>query len=102
MATAAARKLKAVENRPQLFIGGKWVDPAHGESDPVIDPATGEVIGRVAVGTKIDAERAIRAAQKAYETLVQNYKSSAFVEKASAALEALKKSLLHQAFAGQL
>ena len=67
MATAAARKLKAVENRPQLFIGGKWVDPAHGESDPVIDPATGEVIGRVAVGTKIDAERAIRAAQKAYD-----------------------------------
>jgi len=67
MATATARLLKAVEKRPQLFIGGQWVDPANGESDPVINPATGEVVGRVAVGTKADAERAIRAAQKAYE-----------------------------------
>ena len=33
MATAAIRKLKALEKKPQLFIGGKWVDPAHGESD---------------------------------------------------------------------
>jgi aminobutyraldehyde dehydrogenase len=67
MATAAARKLKAAEKRPQLFIGGQWVDPAGGESEPVINPATGEVVGHVAVGTKVDAERAIRAAQKAYE-----------------------------------
>jgi 1-pyrroline dehydrogenase len=67
MATAAARKLRAVEKRPQLFIGGRWVDPANGETEPVINPATGEQIAEVAVGTRVDADRAVRAAQKAYD-----------------------------------
>jgi len=57
---------KLVKYRP-LFIGGEWVDPAEGETDEDINPATGEGIARVAVAGKEDVDRAVTAAQKAYD-----------------------------------
>jgi 1-pyrroline dehydrogenase len=59
--------MKTTETRKQLFIGGQWVDPADGETDVDIGPATGETIAEVALGTKEDVDRAVRAAQKAYD-----------------------------------
>ena len=53
--------------RGQLFIGGEWVDSASGETEPVTNPATGETIAEVPVGTAEDAQRAVAAAQKAYD-----------------------------------
>jgi 1-pyrroline dehydrogenase len=53
--------------RGRLFIGGEWVDAADGETRDDINPATGEVIAEVAAGTKEDADRAVQAAQKAYD-----------------------------------
>jgi 1-pyrroline dehydrogenase len=50
-----------------LFIGGKWVDPAQGQTEDDINPATGERIAKVAVAGKEDIERAVSAAQKAYD-----------------------------------
>jgi 1-pyrroline dehydrogenase len=50
-----------------LFIGGKWVDPAQGQTEDDINPATGEQIAKVAVAGKEDIERAVSAAQKAYD-----------------------------------
>ncbi|RYM02698.1 NAD-dependent succinate-semialdehyde dehydrogenase [Sporolactobacillus sp. THM7-7] len=50
----------------QLFINGHWVDADGGETEDVINPATGEVIAKVAKGGAVEAERAIRAAQKAF------------------------------------
>jgi succinate-semialdehyde dehydrogenase/glutarate-semialdehyde dehydrogenase len=56
-----------VEKAPkQLFIGGEWLDADSGELDDVVNPATGEVIARVARGGALDAEKAIEAAQKAF------------------------------------
>ncbi|MGD0945023.1 MAG: gamma-aminobutyraldehyde dehydrogenase [Acidimicrobiales bacterium] len=57
---------KLEKYRP-LFIGGEWVAPAHGETDEDINPATGEPIAKVAVASKEDVERAVSAAQKAYD-----------------------------------
>lgn len=51
----------------RLFIEGDWVDAVSGETYEDIDPATGEVIAQVGAGSREDAERAVRAAQKAYD-----------------------------------
>ena len=50
-----------------MFIGGEWVDRRRGEDEPDINPATGETIAEVPVGTQEDADRAVAAAQKAYD-----------------------------------
>ncbi|MFT8872050.1 MAG: NAD-dependent succinate-semialdehyde dehydrogenase [Sporolactobacillus sp.] len=50
----------------QLYIGGEWVDAAGGATDAIMNPATGEVIARVARGGAEDAERAIAAAAAAF------------------------------------
>src|ERR1035438_10690771 len=38
-----------LEKYRPLFIGGEWVDPARGETDDDINPATGKTIAKVAV-----------------------------------------------------
>ncbi|MTE23483.1 NAD-dependent succinate-semialdehyde dehydrogenase [Microbacterium sp. ZXX196] len=47
---------------PQLFIGGEWVDATGGGTLEVRDPATNEVIARVADATAEDATAALDAA----------------------------------------
>jgi len=47
-----------------MFIDGKWEEAS--ASFEVYNPATGEVVGQVADGTRADAERAIEAASKAF------------------------------------
>jgi len=51
----------------QLFINGKWQPPAEGKTLPVVNPATGNEIGRVAHAGRPDLERAVEAAQKGFE-----------------------------------
>ncbi|WP_026575721.1 aldehyde dehydrogenase family protein [Bacillus sp. UNC438CL73TsuS30] len=51
----------------QLYINGEWVKPVSGKSLPVYNPATGEVLARVAAGEKEDAQAAIRAARQAFD-----------------------------------
>ncbi|MCO7127546.1 NAD-dependent succinate-semialdehyde dehydrogenase [Sporolactobacillus shoreicorticis] len=50
----------------QLFIGGEWIDAESMEVDDVVNPATGEVIAKVARGGAVDTEKAIEAAQAAF------------------------------------
>ncbi|MDL9981331.1 NAD-dependent succinate-semialdehyde dehydrogenase [Microbacterium candidum] len=45
-----------------LFIGGEWVDAEGGRTFPVYDPATGDVIHRIADATPADGIRALDAA----------------------------------------
>src|ERR1700723_142530 len=49
------------------FIGGAFVPSSGGETFETINPATGEVLSRVATGTSEDVDRAVAAARKAYE-----------------------------------
>jgi malonate-semialdehyde dehydrogenase (acetylating)/methylmalonate-semialdehyde dehydrogenase len=48
------------------FIGGKWEAPSSGPTEPVYNPATGEVIAQTPLGTRDDVERAVKAAAKAF------------------------------------
>jgi betaine-aldehyde dehydrogenase len=60
MATVAKTKLRN-------FIGGEAVDPAEGGWEEVINPATGEVIAEAPLSTKLDVDRAVAAAKKAFD-----------------------------------
>jgi 1-pyrroline dehydrogenase len=51
----------------QMRIGEGWVDSSRGETEEDINPATGESVATVQVGTREDADRAVAAAQKAYD-----------------------------------
>src|SRR5437764_12201524 len=49
------------------FIGGKFVDTASGETIDVVNPSTGEVASAVPNSTAEDVDRAVEAAEKAFE-----------------------------------
>ena len=51
----------------QLFINGQWTDAASGKTFETPDPATGEMLARVAEGDAEDIDRAVRAARRAFE-----------------------------------
>ena len=51
-----------------FYIDGQWVKPAVPKTLDVIGPATEEVIGRISLGSAADVDRAVAAAQKAFET----------------------------------
>ncbi|MGY1839590.1 MULTISPECIES: aldehyde dehydrogenase family protein [unclassified Modestobacter] len=48
------------------LIGGDWVPAAGGQTIDVINPATGEVLGRVPRGGAEDVDAAVRAAEAAF------------------------------------
>jgi betaine-aldehyde dehydrogenase len=50
----------------QNFIDGKFVDPAEGETEPVINPATGDVIAQAPLSSAEDVYRAVEAARRAF------------------------------------
>ena len=56
--------------RDKLFIGGEWVEPAGDGTIEVVNPTTEEIIGRIPEGTAEDADRAVRAARAAFDSLV--------------------------------
>ena len=51
----------------QLFINGQWQQALEGRTLPVVNPATGTEIGRVAHAGRPDLDRALEAAQKGFE-----------------------------------
>src|SRR5215510_7111924 len=51
-----------------LFIGGRWVAPASGESFETINPATRAVLAKVAQAGAADVDAAVRAARDALPT----------------------------------
>jgi 1-pyrroline dehydrogenase len=52
----------------QQFIGGDFVDAASGETADVENPANGQVIARVPASSDEDVDRAVNAAEKAFES----------------------------------
>ena len=51
----------------QHFVGGEWADSSGGATFDDLDPFTGDLVARVAAGTRDDARRAIEAASAAFE-----------------------------------
>ena len=60
--------MSTTPKRPQLYVGGAWVDASGDESVPVVNPATEEVIADVPQGTVADVDAAIRAARTANDS----------------------------------
>lgn len=56
-----------LNDRYQLFIGGRWVEPRSGKYFPTINPATEEQLAEVAEAGTEDVDRAVQAARHAYE-----------------------------------
>jgi betaine-aldehyde dehydrogenase len=52
----------------QNFINGQWVAGASGETLPVYDPSTEEVIAQVASSNAADIDKAVKAARAAFDS----------------------------------
>ena len=55
-------------SQQKMFVDGAFVDAASGETMEVLNPATGEVIAEVPRAGVEDVDRAVAAAEKAWET----------------------------------
>ncbi len=53
--------------KKQLLINGEWRDASNGKTQPVVNPATEEVIAEVASATPEDVDAAVQAARAALE-----------------------------------
>jgi betaine-aldehyde dehydrogenase len=61
--TSAASNAKTYKN----FVNNQWVAAASGETFPVYDPSTEEVIANVAAADKSDVDAAVKAAREAFD-----------------------------------
>ncbi len=52
----------------RFYIDGEWVQPAEMKTLDVINPATEQVCGRIALGGAADVDRAAKAARKAFKS----------------------------------
>jgi aminobutyraldehyde dehydrogenase len=59
--------MSAVAEKYEMFIDGDKVAAAEGETEPVINPATGEEVAQVAKGSARDVDVAVAAAERAFE-----------------------------------
>src|SRR5882724_8954086 len=57
----------ATEREYGLFINGQLVEPASGDVRDLTEPATGEPLGRAAMGGEADVDRAVEAARTALD-----------------------------------
>ncbi|MDP1875003.1 aldehyde dehydrogenase family protein [Phenylobacterium sp.] len=55
----------------KFYIDGQWVEPASLKTLDVINPATEEVVGKIALGGEADVDKAVKAARKAFATWSQ-------------------------------
>jgi betaine-aldehyde dehydrogenase len=64
MSTIAKTSVRTYQN----FINGQWVASASGETFPVYDPSTEEVIAQVASSDAADIDKAVKAARAAFDS----------------------------------
>jgi aldehyde dehydrogenase (NAD+) len=55
-----------MRNYSKFYINGQWVDPAEPKTVEVVNPATEQVSGKIASGSAVDVDRAVKAARKAF------------------------------------
>lgn len=59
----------------KFYINGEWVDPISTDKMPVLNPASAEQVGEVALGNDADVDRAVAAANAAFEHYSQTSKA---------------------------
>src|SRR5919112_1361524 len=57
-----------MKDYPHLYIDGRWTEPTEPRSVDLVDPTREEVFARIALGSAADADLAVAAAQRAFET----------------------------------
>lgn len=62
-------------NLEKFFIGGRWTDPISDRRMPVLNPATEERIGTVALGNSADLDNAVAAAKTAFDSFSRTSKA---------------------------
>ncbi|NDF83202.1 MAG: aldehyde dehydrogenase family protein, partial [Actinobacteria bacterium] len=51
----------------RMLIGGEWRSAVSGETLDTLNPATGEVLGRIPAGAEADVDQAVAAARRAFD-----------------------------------
>lgn len=64
-----------MENLQKFYIGGRWIDPVSDAVMPVLNPASEQRIGTVALGNGADVDKAVAAAKSAFDTYSQTAKA---------------------------
>ena len=57
-----------MKNLSKFYIAGEWVNPISDNMMPVLNPATEEQIGTIALGNMTDVENAVAAAKSAFDS----------------------------------
>jgi phenylacetaldehyde dehydrogenase len=52
----------------KMLVNGKWVDSVAGRTFDTYNPATGEVLAKIAEGDSADIDQAVKAARRAFES----------------------------------
>jgi len=63
----ASNVTEFLQTKRRMLIGGQWVDAVSGKTFDTYNPATGEVLAKVAEGDRADVDQAVLAARKAVE-----------------------------------
>jgi betaine-aldehyde dehydrogenase len=64
MSSPAKPAVKTYQN----YVNGQWVSSSRGETFPVFDPSTEEVIAHVAAASASDVDKAVKAARTAFDS----------------------------------
>src|ERR1700675_4360199 len=64
MSSTATAEIRTYKN----YVNGEWLASASGETFPVYDPSTEEVIAQVAAAGAADVDRAVKAARAAFDS----------------------------------
>jgi phenylacetaldehyde dehydrogenase len=62
-----AEREKLIAHGGKMFINNQWVEAQSGETLDVFDPATGQLLTKVAAADKADVDTAVRAARAAFD-----------------------------------
>lgn len=74
----------------KMLIGNQWLEAAGGEWIESPDPATGKTIGKFPAGGKVDVDRAVNAARRAFNgswRKISPYERGRLLQKAAALIE---------------
>lgn len=64
--TVNEKTFNFVTQKRKMYIDGQWVNAANGDTRPIIEPSTGEVLAYVPEATVEDVEAAVQAARRAF------------------------------------
>ncbi len=86
-----------MSDRLELFVGGGWQQPRSGEVIEVMNPATGELVGRSALAGPADLDEAVGSARASFDSGVWSeatpQERSAVLHRAADLLEARSEEL---------